>query len=104
MGQKGKAKLVKLVRLSGETHQKLTEMGRKTETYDDIIRRVLQESLELSRFKENQLKLCDKLLEVMRQQEQSPTAPQVGYPWRRLIQDVQEKVLEMKAQLLSKEG
>lgn len=104
MAQKGKAKLVKLVRLSGELHQKLTELGRKKETYDDIMRRVLQESLELSRLREDQLKLCDELLEILRQQEKSPTAPKAGYPWHRLIQDIREKILEMKAQLLRKEG
>ncbi len=104
MAQKRKAKLGKLVRLSGELHQKLTELGRKTETYDDIIRRVLQEYLEMHRLRENQLKLCDEILEMLRQQEKSPTATQAGYPWHRLIQDIREKVLEMKAQLLRKES
>jgi len=42
----------KFIRVSQKTHQKLTDMGKKGETYDQIINRVLEDALKWSQHKE----------------------------------------------------
>lgn len=42
----------KFIRVSKETHQQLSEIGKKGESYDDVINRLIEDSLTWSRFKE----------------------------------------------------
>lgn len=42
----------KFIRVSKETHQKLSEIGKIGESYDDVINRLLEDSLTWSKFKE----------------------------------------------------
>ena len=42
--------MIKMVKLEDETHEKLTSLGKKNETYDDIINRLLA-TVEVSKKK-----------------------------------------------------
>lgn len=87
----------KFIRVGQETHQKLTAIGKKSETYDHIINRLLKADLD----KEKILTLCDNLEKILdlRRIPRLKSGGYGDYAVQITIRGAKEKVEEIKSLL-----
>jgi len=89
----------KLIRVSEETHRKLTDLGKKGETYDEIVVRLLKPS----KHAEEILVLCSEIKEILDSSRMYPAKSPFRTPaFQAMAHDIHEKV--SKIETLAKMG
>lgn len=79
----------KLIRVSEETHQRLTDLGKKGETYEEIIVRLLEQSKNASEI----LALCSDIKEILDSSRMYPAKSPFRTPtFQAMAYDIGEKI------------
>jgi len=88
----------KLVRVSEETHQRLTDLGKKGETYDQIINRLLKDATDFKIFKEKTLAISEGIEAILESIHRYPMKSPLRKPAVKMMaQDIQERIHEIKS-------
>lgn len=88
----------KLVRVSEETHQHLTDLGKKGETYDQIINRILKDATDFKIFKEKILAISEGIETILESIHRHPAKSPLRKPAVKLMaQDIQKRIDEIKS-------
>ena len=81
--------LDKLIRVSEDTHQRLTGLGRKGETYDDIISHLI----ETSKISQEILTLCSEIKNILDSSRTYPAKSPFRTPaFQAMAHDIYERV------------
>ena len=88
----------KLVRVSEETHQRLTDLGKKGETYDQIINRLLKDALNSKMFKQKVLAISEEIETILESVHRYPMKSPLRTPAVKMMaQDIKKRIYEMKS-------
>jgi len=83
----------KLIRVSEETHQRLTDLGRKGQTYDDIIAHLI----ETSKISQEILTLCSEVKNTLDSSRTYPAkSPFRTSAFQAMARDIREKVSKIE--------
>jgi hypothetical protein len=84
----------KLIRVSEETHKRLTTLGRKGETYDEIITRLL----EPNEFSQEILAVCDEIQKILDSSGMYPAKSPFRTPaFQMMAHDIRQKIGKIEA-------
>ena len=87
----------KLVRVSEETHQHLTDLGKKGETYDQIINRILKDATDFKIFKEKILAVSEGIETILESIHRYPMKSPLRTPAVKMMaQDIKKRIYEIK--------
>ena len=79
----------KLIRVSGETHRKLTDLGKKGETYEEIIVRLVKLNESWQRI----LTYCNEIKGILESSDKYPLNSPFRTPaFQMMARDIHEKV------------
>jgi len=83
----------KLIRVSEETHQRLTDLGRKGETYEEIIVRLLQQDKHIGEI----LAFCNEIKEILDSSRVSPAKSPFRTPaFQAMANDISDRVSKIE--------
>jgi len=88
----------KLVRVTEETHQRLTDLGKKGETYDQIINRLLKDATDFKISKEKILVVSEGIERILESIHRHPPKSPLRTPAAKMMaQDIQKRIDKIKS-------
>lgn len=83
----------KLIRVSEETHRRLTDLGKKGQTYNEIIERLLEQS----RYSREILALCNEIKKILDSSRMYPAKSPFRTPaFQAMAHDIYERVSKIE--------